>query len=158
MDPDKALPPNWEAKYSKSKDRVYYFNTKTKQSVWERPSEQSEQPSQPTQSVRAAHILIKHKNSRRPSSWKEENITRTEEEAKSILQDIIHQLQNGANFEALAQVSSDCSSAKRGGDLGVFGPGQMQKPFEDASFALNINELSGIVKTESGLHVIKRLE
>ena len=45
---------------------------------------------------------------------------------------------NTATFEELASKYSDCSSAKRGGDLGPFGRGQMQKPFEDASFALQV--------------------
>lgn len=52
--------------------------------------------------------------------------------------------------------SSDCSSAKAGGDLGFFGRGQMQKPFEDATFALPVGGLSGIVQTESGTHIILR--
>jgi NIMA-interacting peptidyl-prolyl cis-trans isomerase 1 len=43
------------------------------------------------------------------------------------------------------------------GDLGFFGPGQMQKPFEEASFALAVGGLSGIVDTDSGIHVILRV-
>jgi len=60
-------------------------------------------------------------------------------------------------FEELASQFSDCSSAKRGGDLGPFGRGQMQKPFEDASFALKVGEMSEPVWTDSGVHIIKRL-
>ena len=67
------------------------------------------------------------------------------------------QIVNGtATFEDLASQYSDCSSAKRGGDLGPFGPGQMQKPFEDASFALKVGELSEPIFTDSGVHIIKR--
>lgn len=58
----------------------------------------------------------------------------------------------------LAQKYSDCSSAKRGGDLGLFSRGTMQKPFEDAAFDLKVGELSGIVETESGLHLIERIK
>eukprot|EP00835_Amoeboradix_gromovi_P006014 NODE_638_length_5673_cov_0.212953.p4 type:complete len:149 gc:universal NODE_638_length_5673_cov_0.212953:731-285(-) len=145
---EKDLPPNWEAKFSKSKERVYYFNTKTKESSWERPDNNS---------VRVLHILIKHKDSRRPSSWKEEVITRTEEEAQEILENIAELIKNGSNFEEIAKVESDCSSAKRGGDLGPFTKGQMQKPFEETSFSLQVGSVSGVVKTDSGLHLIKRI-
>ena len=61
-----------------------------------------------------------------------------------------------ATFEELASKYSDCSSAKRGGDLGLFGRDAMQKPFEDASFALKVGELSKPVFTDSGVHLILR--
>ena len=60
------------------------------------------------------------------------------------------------SFSELASTESDCSSAKKGGDLGYFGRGQMQKPFEEASYALKVNELSEVVETDSGLHIILR--
>ena len=63
----------------------------------------------------------------------------------------------GTVFSHYAQERSDCSSFKHGGDLGVFGRGQMQKPFEDASFALSPNSMSDIVDTDSGLHLIFRI-
>jgi NIMA-interacting peptidyl-prolyl cis-trans isomerase 1 len=52
---------------------------------------------------------------------------------------------------------SDCSSHRKNGDLGFFGRGMMQKPFEDASFGLNVGEMSGIVSTDSGYHLIYRI-
>jgi NIMA-interacting peptidyl-prolyl cis-trans isomerase 1 len=61
-----------------------------------------------------------------------------------------------ADFTALASVESHCSSAKRGGDLGVFGHGQMMKAFEDAAFALEVGQMSGPVFTDSGVHLILR--
>lgn len=61
-----------------------------------------------------------------------------------------------ASFAELASKESDCSSAKRGGDLGLFGRNAMQKPFEEASFALKVGELSNIVDTDSGIHIIMR--
>lgn len=61
------------------------------------------------------------------------------------------------DFGELARTESDCGSAQNGGDLGFFGRGQMQKPFEDAAFQLNVGEMCGPVYTESGIHLIKRI-
>lgn len=65
-------------------------------------------------------------------------------------------VQGKASFADLAQKYSDCSSAKRGGDLGPFGRGAMQKPFEKAAFGLKVGELSEPVFTDSGVHIILR--
>lgn len=65
-------------------------------------------------------------------------------------------VQGKKSFAELARDYSDCSSAKRGGDLGPFGKGAMQKPFEDAAFALKVGELSEPVFTDSGVHIILR--
>ena len=59
-------------------------------------------------------------------------------------------------FADLAAKVSDCSSAKHGGDLGFFGPGKMQKAFEDGAFALEVGAMSGVVDSYSGLHIILR--
>lgn len=107
--------------------------------------------------VQCSHLLVKHKDSRRPSSWREETITRSKQDAIKILEGYRDQIVRGEkSFEDLASQFSDCSSAKRGGDLGPFGRGQMQKPFEDAGFSLQVGEMSGIVDTDSGVHIIKR--
>lgn len=67
------------------------------------------------------------------------------------------QIKSGsATLAELASKFSDCSSAKRGGDLGSFARGAMQKPFEDAGFSLSVGELSDIVDTDSGVHLILR--
>lgn len=77
----------------------------------------------PTQ-VRASHLLIKHRDSRRPASWRDQNITRSKDEAKQILQGHLDMLkatpkdQLASKFAELASTESDCSSAKKGGDLG----------------------------------------
>jgi NIMA-interacting peptidyl-prolyl cis-trans isomerase 1 len=111
------------------------------------------------------HILKKHKDSRRPSSWRKKEITCTKEEAKEELQEILGILQESsstpqelrATMEELARTESDCSSAKRGGDLGYFGKKKMQPAFEQASFALENGELSDIIETSSGVHIILRI-
>jgi NIMA-interacting peptidyl-prolyl cis-trans isomerase 1 len=56
----------------------------------------------------------------------------------------------------LAVSESDCSSARKMGDLGFFGRGDMQKEFEDAAFQLKPGEMSHVVETASGLHLIER--
>lgn len=62
-------------------------------------------------------------------------------------------------FCAIAQAESDCGSFKNGGDLGMFGRGAMQKPFEDASFALQVGEMTKeVVHTDSGSHLIMRIQ
>jgi len=151
---------------SNSRKVPYFFNSETNQSVWETPDGITQEQikklpgaallSRPAE-VRASHLLVKHSGSRNPSSWKEKNITRSKQEAIEILRGYQSQI-NGSpeKFAELATEHSDCNSARKGGDLGVFGPGQMQKPFEDATFALKIGEISDVVDTDSGVHLIIR--
>ncbi|THU54866.1 hypothetical protein C4D60_Mb11t00570 [Musa balbisiana] len=111
--------------------------------------------------VRASHILIKHEGSRRKASWKDPDgrviSTTTRDAAVRQLLALRDDIDSGkARFQDVAVLHSDCSSAKRGGDLGRFGRGQMQKPFEEATYALKVGELSGIVDTDSGVHIILR--
>ncbi|XP_008940178.1 PREDICTED: peptidyl-prolyl cis-trans isomerase NIMA-interacting 1, partial [Merops nubicus] len=61
--------------------RVYYFNHLTNASQWERPSGGQGEPSK----VRCSHLLVKHNQSRRPSSWRQEKITRTKDEALELI-------------------------------------------------------------------------
>jgi len=152
-----TLPDGWEKRVSRSNGKEYYLNLHTKQSQWEAPTEAAKPDDEPK--VRASHLLVKHKDSRRPSSWREENITRTKDEALEILAGYRKKIvDKDATFQELAQEFSDCSSAKRGGDLGPFGRNQMQKPFEEATYALKIGEMSEAVSTDSGVHIILRTE
>lgn len=109
--------------------------------------------------VQCSHILVKHSGSRNPKSWRCPVVTLPKADALAKLAAIRASITSGAaDFAAVAKVESDCSSAARGGDLGTFGRGQMQKPFEDASFALKVGELSGVVDTDSGVHIILRVK
>ncbi|ABI37705.1 PpiC-type peptidyl-prolyl cis-trans isomerase [Shewanella sp. MR-4] len=83
----------------------------------------------------AVHILVKHK-----------------EQAE----DIIKQLNKGANFGALAKRYSSCPSAKKGGDLGEFKRGQMVPQFDKVAFSGELLVLH-LVKTKFGWHVVKVL-
>lgn len=86
--------------------------------------------------VQASHILVA-----------------TKEEADAILAE----LKQGADFATLAkEKSTDPGSKDKGGDLGFFGKGAMVPEFEEAAFALKVNELSGVVQTEHGFHIIKK--
>jgi len=76
-----------------------------------------------------------------------------------MIKEFKQRIQSGKEtFENLARKESDCSSAKRGGDLGPFTRGKMQKPFEDAAFLLQVGEISDIVFTDSGVHILERIE
>jgi NIMA-interacting peptidyl-prolyl cis-trans isomerase 1 len=146
----------WETKVSRSTGKTYYINRETGASQWEKPDGPA---SKMSSTVQCSHILVKHRDSRRPSSWRQDSITISKDEALKQLEEFRRQILAGERtFEEIASEFSDCSSAKRGGDLGPFGRGQMQKPFEDASFALQVGEMSGPVWTDSGVHIIKRLK
>ena len=70
--------------------------------------------------------------------------------------DLLAKLGEGKTFEELAMKFSKCPSGRRGGDLGEFGKGRMVPSFEEAAFALNVNEVSGPVRTQFGYHLIQR--
>ncbi|XP_038627228.1 LOW QUALITY PROTEIN: peptidyl-prolyl cis-trans isomerase NIMA-interacting 1 [Tachyglossus aculeatus] len=162
MADEEKLPSGWEKRMSRSSGRVYYFNHITNASQWERPSgggNAGGRNGQEPAKVRCSHLLVKHNQSRRPSSWRQEKITRSKDEALELINGYIQKIKSGEeDFEVLASQFSDCNSAKARGDLGAFGRGQMQKPFEDASFALRTGEMSGPVFTDSGIHIILRTE
>lgn len=80
-------------------------------------------------------------------------------ETFAVISGYRRQIETGEKtFEELAAQFSDCSSAKKGGDLGPFGRGQMQKPFEEATYALKVGEMSEPVYTDSGIHIILRTQ
>jgi peptidyl-prolyl cis-trans isomerase C len=64
-------------------------------------------------------------------------------------------LKKGEDFSELAKKSSDCPSAPRGGDLGFFPRGQMVPAFENSAFALKSGDVSDIIETQFGYHLIK---
>jgi parvulin-like peptidyl-prolyl isomerase len=77
-------------------------------------------------------------------------------QTRAKAEELLARLRAGGDFNALAkEFSIDTSNKDSGGDLGWFGRGMMVKPFEDAAFALKPGELSGIVETQFGYHIIK---
>ena len=131
----------WTVRHSKShNNRPYYFNEITGITQWELPVELESETFSTKGKVHVYHILVKHANSRRPSSWRQEVITCTESEALEEIKRIRSEIYSTAAasstnsqeielfelFKQRASERSDCFSAKRGGDLGPFGAGEMQ--------------------------------
>ncbi|HVP58697.1 MAG TPA: peptidylprolyl isomerase [bacterium] len=100
---------------------------------------------QPEQ-IRASHILI--------SVGKDDTPAQKSEKMAKITK-IRSDIKGGADFAQMATKYSDCPSKDRGGDLGYFGRGQMVAPFDAAAFALKVGEMSDIVTTDFGYHIIK---
>lgn len=98
------------------------------------------------ESVRASHILIR-------ADAKADAATK--ERARQRAAEVLKKARGGGDFAALAKEYSADGSAAQGGDLGYFGRGQMVPPFEKAAFALKPGEISDVVQSDFGFHVIK---
>lgn len=98
------------------------------------------------ESLHASHILIGTDAGATPEA---------KAAAKQKADDLLAKIKGGADFAELAKAESTCPSAQKGGDLGSFGRGQMVKPFEEAAFSLQDGEVSGVVETQFGYHIIK---
>lgn len=150
---------------SRTHNREYFYNNETKESAWEPPIGTDLAKLQPylesklhePEKVKCSHILVKHLGSRRPRSWKNENITISKEDAIAIVKKFRDEIKSGGRtFAEIATAESDCSSHSQGGDLGFFGRGQMQPSFEALAFLLQVGEMSDIVESDSGVHIILR--
>jgi peptidyl-prolyl cis-trans isomerase C len=107
--------------------------------------ERFQQPEQ----VRASHILI-----RLAEGGSEEQ----KKAARAKAEDVLAKVKAGGDFAALARQHSQDGSAQQGGDLNFFQRGQMVPPFEEAAFALQPGQVSGIVESPFGFHIIKVTE
>jgi peptidyl-prolyl cis-trans isomerase C len=103
--------------------------------------------------VRASHILVSTEPTD-PNADPNQVKAKAQEKAEGLLK----QVKEGGDFAALAKENSSCPSAAQGGDLGKFGRGQMVKPFEDTAFGLKVGEVSDVVETQFGFHIIKVTE
>ncbi len=101
------------------------------------------------ESVHARHILIK--------AGDEDNETAKAEKREKI-EALRKKIVGGADFAEIAQQHSECPSSKKGGDLGTFSRGRMVPAFEKAAFDQEINEISPVVETQFGYHLIQTLE
>ena len=101
------------------------------------------------ETVKASHILIGVDGAASADDKKK---------AREKAEKLRKELAGGADFAALAKGNSTCPSSQQGGDLGFFGKGQMVPPFETAAFALKPGEISEVVETQFGYHIIKLTE
>jgi peptidyl-prolyl cis-trans isomerase C len=99
------------------------------------------------ESIHTKHILIK------PADGNDPN--KTKPEAKAKAEEVLKKVKAGGNFEELAKEYSACPSAKNGGDLGEAPKGSFVPAFEKAAYALEPNQVSDVVETEFGYHIIK---
>ena len=98
------------------------------------------------EAIRVSGILIKVDPKSEPAK---------KEEARKKLEDIEKRVQKGEDFAVLAKDFSEDASAAQGGDLGMIPRGKMPKALDDAAFSLKPGEVSNVVETELGFHLIK---
>ena len=116
------------------------------------------------ETVRASHILIKideidpDKAKGMTDEQKKTASDELKQQALKKAQDILAKLKQGEDFAKLATENSACPSKEKGGDLGAFAKGQMTPEFEKSAFSLKPGEISDVVETEFGYHIIKTTE
>ncbi len=105
--------------------------------------------------VGAKHILVMHNKAKQHP----ENITRSREEALKRATECLRRVRAGEDWNALVKQYSDEPGAdERHGDIGVFPRGQMVKSFSDAAFQLRVGQISEVVETPYGFHIIARTQ
>ncbi len=105
--------------------------------------------------IGAKHILVMHDKSER----KPENVHRTKEEARKRANDALARIRKGADFDDMVTLYSDePGAAERHGDLGVFQKKDMVHGFAEAAFNIDVGQVSEVVETPFGFHIIKRTE
>ena len=125
------------------------------------PSDTTAAPAVPTKSatrptkISARHVLIQWMGCQSTSA----SVVRTREQARVLAIDVLRRAKAGEDFARLVvDFSDEPNAGARGGSLGRFGHGAMVKEFEDAAFALEPGEISGIVESPFGFHIIQRTE
>ncbi|HYQ43306.1 MAG TPA: peptidylprolyl isomerase [Polyangiaceae bacterium] len=105
--------------------------------------------------ISARHLLVSYKGALRASP----GIGRSKAEARARAEEAQKRAAAGEDFvELVKQYSDEPGAGERGGDLGKFDRGSMVPAFANAAFALKVGEISSVVETQFGYHVIKRTE
>lgn len=105
--------------------------------------------------IAAQHLLVMYDGSRSAPK----SIKRTREEARARAFEALARIKAGEDFDkVVAAYTEEPGGAARHGDLGRFGHDQMVKPFADAAFALEVGQVSTVIETPFGFHVIRRTE
>ena len=105
--------------------------------------------------ISARHVLIQWMGSDRAGK----SVLRTKEQAQVLAQEVLKRAKAGDDIGRLAvEYSDEPNAGTRGGSLGRFGKGQMVGAFEQTAFQLDVGEISGVVETPFGFHIIQRTE
>lgn len=100
--------------------------------------------------VRASHILVK------TDASDEDSKAKARAKIDSIRARVTGEINVEQAFADAARENSDCPSGKEGGDLGWFGPGQMVPEFDKAAFEMKVDEISEVVETQFGFHILRK--
>ncbi|HEY8378119.1 MAG TPA: peptidylprolyl isomerase, partial [Nannocystis sp.] len=145
----------WPEKYAALKDVVFALGIGETGPVVEHPHGFVVAQRCKVEKVHTRHILVRYKGAKNADA----KIKRSKADAQKLAGEILAAARKpGADFEALAKKRSEDGSAARGGDLGSVGRGMFAPAFEAAAFALQPGEISEIVETDFGFHIIQRVE
>lgn len=133
----------WQTMVAQLRDSVIQFDT----FITEDELEALYAAEDPDVQLRARHIML---------TYPFEATQAQRDSVRSVLEELRQRIVDGTSFESIAgQYSQDPGTARSGGDLGYFSRGDMVVPFEEATLALEPGEMSGVVETPMGLHLIR---
>lgn len=138
-------------KYHKLFESKFAATTKATEADAKKFYDENIKDFQVPEQVRASHILI------RPTDPNTDP-NQAKVLAKAKAEGLLTKVKGGADFATVAQENSECPSKAQGGDLGLFTRDKMVKPFADAAFVMKVGDISDVVETEFGYHIIKVTE